>query len=76
LSQICNVESVIPSERATSAIERPDVRTSSSASRRNSSGYRGRKLRYIGRDRNRAWFKMSTAVCNLLRITALDAATT
>ena len=35
----------------------------------------GRKLRYIGRDRNRAWFKMSTAVYNLIRITALDAAT-
>jgi len=36
----------------------------------------GRKLRYIGKDRNRAWFKMSTAVYNLIRITALDAATT
>jgi transposase len=35
----------------------------------------GRKLRYIGKDRNRAWFKMSTAVYNLIRITALDAAT-
>jgi transposase len=34
----------------------------------------GRKLRYIGRDRNRAWFRISTAVYNLLRITALDAA--
>ena len=36
----------------------------------------GRKLRYIGRDRNRAWFKMSAAIYNVLRITALDAATT
>ena len=35
----------------------------------------GRKLRYIGNDRNRAWFKMTTAVYNLIRITALDAAT-
>ncbi len=35
----------------------------------------GRKLRYIGQDRNRAWFKMTTAVYNLIRITALDAAT-
>jgi transposase len=35
----------------------------------------GRKLRYIGKDRNRAWFKMSTAVYNLIRITALDATT-
>ena len=35
----------------------------------------GRKLRHIGRDRNRAWFKMTTAVYNLIRITALDAAT-
>lgn len=34
----------------------------------------GRKLRYIGQDRNRAWFKMSTAVYNLIRITALDTA--
>ena len=32
----------------------------------------GRKLRYIGQDRNRAWFKMTTAVYNLIRITALD----
>ncbi len=36
----------------------------------------GRKLRYLGRDRNRAWFKMSAAIYNVLRITALDAATT
>lgn len=35
----------------------------------------GRKLRYIGKDRNRAWFKMTTAVYNLIRITALDTAT-
>jgi transposase len=35
----------------------------------------GRKLRYIGQDRNRAWFKMTTAVYNIIRITALDAAT-
>jgi transposase len=34
----------------------------------------GRKLRYIGQDRNRAWFKMTTAVYNLIRITALDTA--
>jgi transposase len=32
----------------------------------------GRKLRYIGRDRNRAWFKITAAVYNLIRITALD----
>ena len=32
----------------------------------------GRKLRYIGRDRNRAWFKVAAAVYNLIRITALD----
>ena len=36
----------------------------------------GRKLRYIGRDRNRAWFKITAAVYNLIRITALDAAIT
>lgn len=36
----------------------------------------GRKLRYIGKDRNRAWFKITTAVYNLIRITALDAPTT
>jgi len=34
----------------------------------------GHKLRYIGRDRNRAWFKMTAAIYNVLRITALDAA--
>jgi transposase len=34
----------------------------------------GRKLRYIGRCRNRAWFLMVGAVYNLLRIVALDAA--
>jgi hypothetical protein len=32
----------------------------------------GRQLRYRGRERNRAWFKITTAVDNLLRITALD----
>jgi transposase len=32
----------------------------------------GRQLRYRGRQRNRAWFKITTAVYNLLRITALD----
>lgn len=35
----------------------------------------GRKLRYIGQDRNQAWFKMEAAVYNLIRICALDAAT-
>jgi transposase len=34
----------------------------------------GHKLRYIGRDRNRAWFKFTTAVYNVIRIAALDAA--
>ena len=33
----------------------------------------GRKLRYIGRKRNRAWFLMSGAVYNIIRIAALDA---
>jgi transposase len=33
----------------------------------------GRKLRYRGRQRNRAWFLITTATYNLLRITALDA---
>ena len=32
----------------------------------------GRKLRYTGRQRNRAWFKITAAVYNLIRITALD----
>jgi len=32
----------------------------------------GRKLRYRGRQRNRAWFKITVAVYNLIRITALD----
>lgn len=36
----------------------------------------GRKLRYRGRQRNRAWFLMAGATYNLLRITALDARTT
>lgn len=35
----------------------------------------GRKLRYIGLQRNRAWFLMTGAVYNLIRITALDATT-
>jgi len=34
----------------------------------------GRKLRYIGKRRNRAWFLMTGAVYNILRIAALDAA--
>lgn len=34
----------------------------------------GRKLRYIGRDRNRAWFQLTGAVYNIIRIAALDAA--
>jgi hypothetical protein len=33
----------------------------------------GRKLRYIGRQRNRAWFLIAAAVYNIIRITALDA---
>ena len=38
----------------------------------------GRKLRYIGQRRNRAWFLMTGAVYNIIRIAALDsdAATT
>jgi transposase len=36
----------------------------------------GRKLRYKGRRRNRAWFLMVGAVYNVLRITALDARAT
>lgn len=36
----------------------------------------GRKLRYIGRQRNRAWFLMTGAVYNIIRIAALDAAST
>lgn len=35
----------------------------------------GRKLRYKGQDRKQAGFKMTTAVYNLIRITALDAVT-
>ena len=35
----------------------------------------GRKLRYKGKARNSAWFKMTVAVYNLIRITALDAGT-
>jgi hypothetical protein len=34
----------------------------------------GRKLRYLGQARNRAWFRLTTAVYNLVRITALDTA--
>ena len=30
------------------------------------------KLRYRGRERNRAWFKIAVAVYNLIRITNLD----
>ena len=33
----------------------------------------GRQLRYRGRQRNRAWFKITAAVYNLLRIIALEA---
>lgn len=33
----------------------------------------GRKLRYIGRQRNRAWFLLAGATYNLIRIAALDA---
>ena len=36
----------------------------------------GRKVRYIGQQRNRAWFKIEAAAYNLIRICALDAATT
>lgn len=36
----------------------------------------GRKLRYKGRQRNRAWFLIAGAVYNVLRITALDAQVT
>jgi transposase len=32
----------------------------------------GRKLRYRGRQRNRAWFRLTAAVYNIIRITALD----
>lgn len=34
----------------------------------------GRKLRYIGQDRNRAWFKLEAAVYNVIRICSLDTA--
>ena len=33
----------------------------------------GRKLRYLGRERNRAWFLLAGATYNLIRIAALDA---
>jgi hypothetical protein len=32
----------------------------------------GRKLRHLGRDRNRGWFLLAGAVYNILRITDLD----
>jgi len=32
----------------------------------------GRQLRYRGQERNRAWFKLTTAVYNVIRIVALD----
>jgi hypothetical protein len=35
----------------------------------------GRKLRYIGRQRNRAWFLLTGAVYNIIRIGALDSFT-
>lgn len=35
----------------------------------------GRKLRYIGRKRNRAWFLFTSAVYNIIRITDLDTTT-
>jgi hypothetical protein len=31
-------------------------------------------LRYVGQARNRAWFRITTAVYNIVRITTLDAA--
>ena len=33
----------------------------------------GRKLRYIGLRRNRAWFLVAAGVYNVIRIAALDA---
>jgi len=36
----------------------------------------GRKLRYIGRERNRAWFLMTSGIYNIIRIAALDAGVT
>jgi transposase len=36
----------------------------------------GHKLRYRGRDRNRAWFKTVAAIYNVIRITNLDLAAT
>jgi len=36
----------------------------------------GRKLRYIGKRRNRAWFLMAGATYNIIRIAALDAKAT
>jgi transposase len=34
----------------------------------------GRKLRYLGKQRNRAWFVMTGAIYNIIRIAALDLA--
>ncbi|MFT7649084.1 MAG: transposase [Candidatus Poriferisodalaceae bacterium] len=34
----------------------------------------GRKVRYIGQERNRAWFKLEAAAYNLIRIGSIDAA--
>ena len=34
----------------------------------------GHKLRYIGNRRNRAWFLMTGAIYDIIRIGALDAA--
>ena len=35
----------------------------------------GRKLRYIGKQRNHAWFLMTGAIYNIIRIVALDTTT-
>ena len=32
----------------------------------------GGQIRYRGRDRNLAWFTMTTAIYNMIRITAVD----
>ena len=34
----------------------------------------GRKLRYRGRQRNRAWFRIAAATDNLIRIATVDTA--
>jgi transposase len=36
----------------------------------------GHQLRYIGQERNNTWFTMTASIYNILRITAIDAATT